>query len=513
MAQTARDPRLGRSGSYALRVRLGDWRLPAALTIAAALLRFATIDVQSYWFDEALTAKLVGMPFGDMLSRIPDTELTPPLYYVLAWPWAHVLGTHEAALRSLSAVTGIAVVPVAYLVGRELISRRAGIVAAALAAFNPLLVWYSQEARPYSLLVLLCAVSLLFAVRAERRRESRDLWLWAVIAALALLTHYFAAFLVVPEGLWLAWIWRPRRRALAAGALVAVVGAALVPLAAHERSKIGTGYIEGLSLRRRAIGVPEDYLTGLVVKFDATWEKLLDAFALAVAAVAVWLAWRRTDERERRGAVLAAALALAAAGVPALLALAGADYLNTRNVIAACLPALLVLAAGFGAARTRLAPAVAGVAALCAVGVATTAVVAADSGYQRSNFRGSAEALGPARTARAVVVPAVAGEVAMGEYLAGLARMPPRGAAVEEVALVTPRSSKLAGPSVARPRVLPALPAPFRVVERRYAETFTLVRYRAPRPVLVKPAALARLAAPVVAGPIVTVQPAGEPAA
>src|SRR3954469_5480932 len=102
-------------------------------------MRFATIDVQSYWFDEALTAKLLAMPFGDMLSSIPDTELTPPLYYVLAWPWAHVVGTQEAALRSLSALFGIAVVPVAYLAGRELVSHAAGLVVAALVAFNPLL--------------------------------------------------------------------------------------------------------------------------------------------------------------------------------------------------------------------------------------------------------------------------------------------------------------------------------------------------------------------------------------
>src|SRR3954452_19185771 len=93
-------------------VRLRDWRLVAALTIAAACVRFATIDVQSYWFDEALTANLLAMPFGDMLSAIPDTELTPPLYYVLAWPWAHVVVSQEAALRSLSALFGIAVVPV-----------------------------------------------------------------------------------------------------------------------------------------------------------------------------------------------------------------------------------------------------------------------------------------------------------------------------------------------------------------------------------------------------------------
>jgi hypothetical protein len=463
----------------------------AALTIAAAILRFATIDVQSYWFDEALTAKLVGMPFGDMFSSIPDTELTPPLYYVVAWPWVQVLGTHELALRSLSALFGIALVPVVYLVGRELVSRRAGLVAAALVAFNPLLVWYSQEARPYSLLVLLCALSMLFCAR-------RRVWLWALFAALALLTHYFAAFLVVPEVLWLAWVCRPRTRAVAAGVLVGLVGAALIPLAAHERSKIGTGYIEGISLRRRLIGVPEDFLTGLVVKFDATWEQLLEALVLVLAAVGAWLAFAR----ERRAAILLGGLAALAAGVPMVLAIAGVDFLNTRNVIAACLPFLLLIAAGLARARAGLLAVV----ALCAVGISTTVVLAADSGYHRSDFRGAAEALGAARGPRALVVPAVAGEIAMEEYLSGLSRMPASGAEVDEVAFVTPRSSRLGGPSRARPRIAPVLPRPFRLVERRYADTYTLVRYRSPRPAVVKPDVLARAAVPVVGLPAVLVQ-------
>jgi hypothetical protein len=285
--------------------------------------------------------------------------------------------------------------------------------------------------------------------------------------------------------------------------VVAAVGAALVPLAAHERSKIGTGYIEGLSLRRRAIGVPEDYLVGLVVKFDATWEQLLEALALAVAAAGVTLAWLRA----RRAAVVGGALALAAAGVPLLVALLGADFLNTRNVIAGCVPALLVVAAGLAAPRVPRTVAVVGVGLLCLIGVATTVVMAADPQYRRSDFRGSAEALGPLRGGlRAVVVPGVAGNVAMPLYLHGLAPMPLRGARVAEVDYVTPRSSRLGGAAVARPRVPPALPPPFSLAERRYEETFTLLRYTAPAPTQVTPAELARAGAAVVGAPSVLLQ-------
>ena len=118
---------------------------------------------------------------------------------MLAWGWAKAFGTGEFGLRSLSALFGAATVPVAYCIGRELASRRAGLIAAALVAVNPMLIWYSQEARSYALLVFFGAVSLLFFVRALRTRDGRDLALWALASALALCSHYFAVFAVAIE--------------------------------------------------------------------------------------------------------------------------------------------------------------------------------------------------------------------------------------------------------------------------------------------------------------------------
>src|SRR4051812_3497542 len=65
----------------------------AGLTALAAALRFWHIGSQSYWYDESYTVDLVGRGFGDMISTIPRTESTPPLYYVLAWVWAKLFGT------------------------------------------------------------------------------------------------------------------------------------------------------------------------------------------------------------------------------------------------------------------------------------------------------------------------------------------------------------------------------------------------------------------------------------
>lgn len=121
------------------------------LTAIAAVVRFVDIGHQGFWFDEANTALLVHFSPGRMLGLIPQSESTPPLYYLIAWVWARVFGSGEAGLRSLSAVAGVATVPVLFAAGRQAIGVGAGLVAAALAATNPLLVWYSQEARSYSM--------------------------------------------------------------------------------------------------------------------------------------------------------------------------------------------------------------------------------------------------------------------------------------------------------------------------------------------------------------------------
>src|SRR6185503_8508490 len=160
-----------------------------ALTLLGAVLRLPTLDRQSFWLDELVTASLLDRGLGDVVREIPRTEATPYVYYVVAWLWSSVFGLGEVGLRSLSALAGTATIPVAYGAGVVLVSRRAGIVAAALVATSPFLVWYSQEARSYALFALLGAASVLtcgLALRGELR------WLagWCVVGSLTVATHY-----------------------------------------------------------------------------------------------------------------------------------------------------------------------------------------------------------------------------------------------------------------------------------------------------------------------------------
>lgn len=180
----------------------------------------------------------------------------------------NLFGEGEIALRSLSALLGSATVPVMYAAARELASRRAGLIVAALTATSPLLIWYSQEVRTYPLLVLLSALSFMFFVYSLNREEPRWLVGWAVASALALGTHSFAVMVVVPEAAWLLLrAGGPRVRAMLAVAGVGCAGLALLPLyAAQQVHSVTPGaWISFLPRSDRLLAVPQHFVAGLSV--------------------------------------------------------------------------------------------------------------------------------------------------------------------------------------------------------------------------------------------------------
>jgi uncharacterized membrane protein len=174
------------------------------LTVLAAALRFATLGVQSYHHDEVVTAsRVLRAGFGHAMHAVWSSESTPPVYYAIAWVWTQLVGTGEFGLRTVSALAGVLTIPVAYLIGTELRGRRAGLWAAALVAVNPMMLWYSQEARAYALVALFGALSALYWLRAEKSGERRDYIWWGVWSGLAIATHYFVAFPILAEAVML----------------------------------------------------------------------------------------------------------------------------------------------------------------------------------------------------------------------------------------------------------------------------------------------------------------------
>lgn len=164
------------------------------LVAGACVLRFYRIGTQSLWIDESFTLK-----FSDstsiaatlrLLLESNGTERFSPLYPLLMHGVIWVGGTSEVALRSFSAICGVAGVMALMAAAAELFDNRAAVLAGVLFTSSSFAVWYSQEARPYSLMLLFVGLQLwalgrcLSSTWRNRPRTGR-VWL-AVISGVGL---------------------------------------------------------------------------------------------------------------------------------------------------------------------------------------------------------------------------------------------------------------------------------------------------------------------------------------
>jgi mannosyltransferase len=491
-----------------------DWAAIAAITALAAAVRILGLDAKGYWEDEASSVLLLKMDLGGMLSAIPGSERTPPLYYLLAWPWTRLFGLGEVGLRSLSVLIGTGVVPIAYLAGRELVSRRTGIVVAALVAVNPLLVWYSQEGRAYSLLALTSAISLLFFARALREPRPRWLVLWALSSIFAICSHYFAAFLFIGEAAWLIAVSGSSRSALVATGSAGAAGLALLPLAVSQSdARGGIDWIPDISLAQRAVEPGGYFLVGFELPYPA---------AIAVAAVAALLTLaglvlllQRGDQGEKRGALVAGSVGVAGYVIPLVLVIAGVDFFIYKNVLGTLLPFAIVVAAGFAAAaggRLGL------VLASCLVALSLGVVVstAAEPKYHRESWREAVEALGDPQGERAIVLtPGAPAREPLQVYLPDAGELEQGEAArpVELDVLALPRRElgAIGNPELPTLEGPPASPSPgYTLVESRRTDDFLLLRYRAESPRWLSGEALASSAVDPGVAPLILLEPAPQ---
>jgi len=273
------------------------------VTAGTLLLRTGILD-SGYWIDEAITVGIASHDLAD-IPRTLRQDGSPPLFYLLLHGWMALVGTGEAATRTLPLLFALLAVPVSWWAGTAVLDRRAGALAAAGAAGCPFLTYYAQETRMYSLVavlsVLACACFVL-AFLQGRRRFVAPLGLWIV---LLLYAHNWALFLVA--GMGVAWLWLRRTgrvggrdgALLAAG--VALLYAPWVPSLAFQAANTAAPWSQrptALSL----LGIPGS-LFGYVA-----------SGLLALAAVALLRRRRASDEVRVLALIAAVAVGLAFLG-------------------------------------------------------------------------------------------------------------------------------------------------------------------------------------------------------
>jgi len=201
-------------GAGGARARVGPSAAILSASVAVLLgLALWRAGEPNFWGDEVVSIRLARRSWGRLLSGAIYDLVHTPVFYSLLKPWIRVFGEGELRMRLLPIACGVLSLIPAALLCRELrLSRRACALAFAFAATSGFLVYYSQELRPYSLLLLASSTSMWAFARVAVRPEPRPTD-WALLAAAQAalgVSHYYGWLTIGAAGLYLLVV-RPAR--------------------------------------------------------------------------------------------------------------------------------------------------------------------------------------------------------------------------------------------------------------------------------------------------------------
>lgn len=159
------------------------------ILVLGLIFRLISLD-QSLWLDEATSALAAKMNMVELFTKFLPGDFHPPLYYLTLKLWSGLFGYSEIALRLPSIIFGVLTIYMVYLIGKSLFNKNVGLVASLFLATSGLHVYYSQEARMYSLATMLVALSIYFFLENK-------LLLFSIILIFIGMTDY-VSLLILP---------------------------------------------------------------------------------------------------------------------------------------------------------------------------------------------------------------------------------------------------------------------------------------------------------------------------
>lgn len=200
------------------------------------VLRFINLDQKFFWHDEAHTGFTVAgasrqdidlnafyakawtpqdilieyqlvradRSYLDVIRKLGDEEpLNPPLYFLLTRIWVQIVGQNPASYRALTAIFSLLIIPAVYLFTSSLgWSKFTAVLTTALVAVSPFQLEYAQEARAYSLSMLLMILASTMLLRALHTSKPWQWLLYTILMILGFYTNSFAAWLLLSHGIY-----------------------------------------------------------------------------------------------------------------------------------------------------------------------------------------------------------------------------------------------------------------------------------------------------------------------
>lgn len=261
-------------------------------------LRTYHLGHQSLRGDEGSTYIFSTEALGKLFELLKTTEFHPPLYYSLMHGWLSLAGHTEYALRFTSAILGVLLVASVATLGRMLLDYRLSLVTALFVGINPYHIFYAQDARSYPLATLLGVLSTMVLWSALRRGLWRDWIGYAALVLGAIYTHYYAALIVIFQGVFVMWYsWQRRRFAWQYLAIGLIDGLLFLPwlVAIWKLFVSYKGYGESVGIPGALWRPLQAFAGGQFLEPGAAWVNTIVFLPLiCLGTIGIWKAQQQT---------------------------------------------------------------------------------------------------------------------------------------------------------------------------------------------------------------------------
>lgn len=170
------------------------------LTIFTGIVFRAALEYQNIGLslDDTITVYVANASsFSELIERIASHEYSPPMYFWIMQQWISIFGDKPSSISIPSMISGTVLIPATYVFVKELYQKtNVALLAAFFAAVSPLTVFFSHEARLYSLFVVIMTLTFWAFVRVLRKSDRSRLIILSILATLLLYCHYIAIFII-----------------------------------------------------------------------------------------------------------------------------------------------------------------------------------------------------------------------------------------------------------------------------------------------------------------------------
>ncbi len=168
------------------------------ILILSLLLRLVGLR-QSLWLDEAIGALAVrDLSYREIFTSFLAVDNHPPLYYLLLKFWTGIFGYSEISLRMPSVLFGVGAVYLTFVIGKKVTGDKLiSTVAALFLATSQFHIYYSQEARMYSMATFFVAVAVYAFLHLFEERVNTKYWtIFSISIFIMIMTDYMPVFLL-----------------------------------------------------------------------------------------------------------------------------------------------------------------------------------------------------------------------------------------------------------------------------------------------------------------------------